>query len=77
MFHCGLNNLSDTQKEKLKLLYSDSNLSFNNKNSEINIICLNSFDKQELDTVMNEISNSKILLYYQNQKNHNNNIRKR
>ena len=68
--------LSDTQKEKLKLLYSDSNLSFNDKNSEINIVCLNSFDNEELDTVMNEISNSKILLYYQNQKNHNNNSEK-
>ena len=68
--------LSDTQKEKLKLLYSDSNLSFNDKNSEINIVCLNSFDNEELDTVMNEISNSKILLYYQNQKNHNDNLEK-
>jgi hypothetical protein len=68
--------LSDTQKEKLKLLYSDSNLSFNDKNSEINIVCLNSFDNEELDIVMNEISNSKILLYYQNQKNHNDNSEK-
>jgi len=68
--------LSDTQKEKLKLLYSDSNLSFNDKNSEINIVCLNSFDNEELDTVMNEILNSKILLYYQNQKNHNDNSEK-
>ena len=69
-------SLSDTQKEKLKLLYSDSNLSFNDKNSEINIICLNSFNKQELDIVMSEISNSKILLYYQNQKKHVDNTEK-
>lgn len=68
--------LSDTQKGKLKLLYSDTNLLFNNKDSEINIVCLNSFNNEELDIVMNDISNSKILLYYQNQKNHNNNTEK-
>ena len=68
--------LSDTQEEKLRLLYSDTNLSFNNKNSEINIVCLNSFDNTELDIIMNDISSSKVLLYYQNQKNHDNNIEK-
>ena len=68
--------LSDTQKGKLKLLYSDTNLLFNNKDSEINIVCLNSFNNEELDIVMNDISNSKILLYYQNQKNHDNNTEK-
>jgi len=69
-------SLSDTQKEKIKLLYPDSNLSFNNENSEIHIVCLNSFTNQELDAVMNGISNSKILLYYQNQKNHDDNTEK-
>jgi len=59
-----------------KLLYPDSNLSFNNENSEIHIVCLNSFTNQELDAVMNGISNSKILLYYQNQKNHDDNTEK-
>ena len=68
--------ISDTQEEKLRLLYSDTNLSFNNKNSEINIVCLNSFDNTELDIIMNDISSSKVLLYYQNQKNHDNNIEK-
>lgn len=69
-------SLSDTQKEKIKLLYPDSNLSFNNENSEIHVVCLNSFTNQELDAVMNGISNSKILLYYQNQKNHDDNTEK-
>jgi ADP-heptose:LPS heptosyltransferase/glycosyltransferase involved in cell wall biosynthesis len=69
-------SLSDTQKEKIKLLYPDSNLSFNNENSEIHVVCLNSFPNQELDAVMNGISNSKILLYYQNQKNHDDNTEK-
>ena len=68
--------ISDTQEEKLRLLYSDTNLSFNNKNSEINIVCLNSFDNTELDIIMNDISSSKVFLYYQNQKNHDNNIEK-
>ena len=54
--------LSDTQEEKLRLLYSDTNLSFNNKNSEINIVCLNSFDNTELDIIMNDISSSKVFL---------------
>ena len=68
--------ISDTQEEKLRLLYSDTNLSFNNKNSEINIVCLNSFDNTELDIIMNDISSSKVFLYYQNQNNHDNNIEK-
>lgn len=68
--------LSDTQEEKLRLLYPDTNLSFSDKNSEVNIVCLNAFDNKELDIVMNEISSSKILLYYQNQKNHDDNTEK-
>ena len=54
----------------------DTNLLFNDKNSEINIVCLNSFDNNELDIIMNEISSNDILFYYQNGKKHNNNTEK-
>jgi glycosyltransferase involved in cell wall biosynthesis len=69
-------SLSTHQKEKLKLLYSDSILSFNNEYSEINIICLNFFNKEELDFVLNKISKNKVLLYFQNQKYHTSNDEK-
>ena len=68
--------LSTHQKEKIKLLYSDSTLSFNNEHSDINIICLNNFNNNDLDIILNKISKSKILLYYQNQKYHTNNDEK-
>ena len=63
-------NLTDLQKNNLKSLYHDCNLVFNDYNSEINIVCLNFFDKERLDYLMNEISKTNILLYYQNQKQH-------
>jgi hypothetical protein len=68
--------LSTHQKEKLKQLYSDSTLSFDDKYSDINIVCLNSFNKEELDFILSKISKNKILLYYQNQKYHTNNDEK-
>ena len=68
--------LSNSQKEKLKLLYMDSMLSFNDKNSDINIICLNFFNGHELEIVLNKIQNKKILFYYQNQKYHTDNNQK-
>ena len=68
--------LSTHQKEKLKLLYSDSTLSFNNEHSDINVICLNNFNNNDLDIILSKISKSKILLYYQNQKYHTNNDEK-
>jgi hypothetical protein len=51
-------------------------LSFNNEHSDINIICLNNFNNNDLDIILNKISKSKILLYYQNQKYHTNNDEK-
>lgn len=69
-------NLSENQKNKLKLLYSDSDLEFNNNTCDINIICLNYFNNEELDIILNTISKNKILLYYQNQKYHTNNEQK-
>lgn len=68
--------LSKSQKEKIKLLYPDVTLSFNNKNCDINIICLNYFNNEELNIVLNKISKDNFLLYYQNQKYHTNNNEK-
>jgi len=69
-------HLSKTQQEKIKLLYPDVTLLFNNTSCDINIICLNYFNNEELDIVLNKISKDKILLYYQNQKYHTNNSEK-
>lgn len=66
-------HLSENQKNKLRLLYSDTDLKFNDRTCEINIVCLNYFNNLELDNIMNSISKNNILLYYQNQKFHSNN----
>lgn len=68
--------LSKDQQKKIKLLYPDVTLLFNDKNCDINIICLNYFNNKELDLVLKKISKDKILLYYQNQQYHTNNIEK-
>jgi glycosyltransferase involved in cell wall biosynthesis len=68
--------LSDIQKEKIQILYSDSELKFNNQNDDIHIICLNFFNGHELEIVLNKIQNKKILFYYQNQKYHTDNNQK-
>ena len=65
--------LSDNQKEKLKSLYSDISLKFNDNDSEIHIFCLNFFNKNELDFILTKVSKNKLLFYYQNQKYHTNN----
>ena len=65
--------LSTIQKENLKLLYSDSNLSFNDVNSDIHIVCLNYFNRKTLEDILPKISKNKLLFYYQNQKFHLNN----
>jgi glycosyltransferase involved in cell wall biosynthesis len=62
--------LSKEQEGKIKLLYPDVILSFNNKYCDVNVICLNYFNNEELDIMLNKISKNKILFYYQNQKYH-------
>ena len=69
-------SLSNTQKEKLKILYSDVNLTFNNKFSDIHVISLNYFNNEELTLIIKEIHGKKILFYYQNQKYHSDNNKK-
>lgn len=68
--------LNEPQKEKIKLLYFDSVLEFNNLNSDIHIFCLNYFNEEELNLILPYIKNKKLLFYYQNQKYHTDNNNK-
>jgi len=51
-------------------------LSFNDENSDINIFCLNYYNNEELDIILNKVSKTKLLFYYQNQKHHTDNSKK-
>ena len=51
-------------------------INFGEKESEIHIICLNYYSENELDILLPQIKNKKILMYYQNQKHHNTNEEK-
>ena len=62
--------LSKIQKEKLIKLYSDSDLSFNNENSDIHVFTLNFFNSSDLEKILSRLGNKKMLFYYQNQKFH-------
>jgi hypothetical protein len=68
--------LSFSQKEKIKNLYLDCNLSFNDENSTLHVVALNNFNKEDLDFILDKIKNKKILFYYQNQKYHLDNEKK-
>jgi hypothetical protein len=62
--------LSTLQKNKLKSLYPDVLLLFNDSNCEINIFALNFFNQKELSLILDRIPKNNMLLYYQNQKYH-------
>lgn len=68
--------LSESQKEKLKLLYSDVNLTFNDEFAEIHIVSLNFFNEQNLNKILQKIKGKKMLFYYQNQNFHETNEEK-
>lgn len=68
--------LSYSQKEKIKNLYLDCEILFNNENSNLHVITLNNFNNEDLDFILNKIKNKKILFYYQNQKYHLDNEKK-
>jgi len=68
--------LSDNQKEKLKTLYSDVTLKFNDEDSEIHVFCLNHFSKNDLNLILFKVSKNKLLFYYQNQNYHETNEQK-
>ena len=66
-------SLSDNQKEKLRLLYFDVNLTFNKKDSDIHIISLNYFNDKNLNDTLEKIKGKKMMFYYQNQNYHETN----
>lgn len=66
-------SLTAEQKTKIKLIYPDVILSFNDTNSDIHLFSLNYFTDEDLGNVLAEISDKKLLFYYQNQKTHNTN----
>ena len=68
--------LSKTQKEKLTKLYSDCDLTFNDKNADTHIFTLNFFSSSDLQNILSTLNNKKMLFYYQNQKFHSNNDNK-
>jgi glycosyltransferase involved in cell wall biosynthesis len=69
-------SLSENQKEKLSILYSDITLKFNDENSEIHIFCLNRFNENDLNLILSKVSKKKLLFYYQNQNYHETNEQK-
>jgi len=64
------------QKEKLKDLYFDVDLSFNDKSSDVHIFTLNYFSSEDLHEILNSIRDKNLLFYYQNQKFHTTNQHK-
>ncbi len=68
--------LSTSQKEKLKVLYFDVNLTFNDEFADIHIISLNFFNEQNLNKILQKIKGKKMLFYYQNQNFHETNEEK-
>jgi len=68
--------LSKTQKEKLTKLYSDCDLTFNDKNADTHIFTLNFFSSSDLQNILSTLNNKKMLFYYQNQKFHSDNDNK-
>jgi hypothetical protein len=68
--------LSKTQKEKLTKLYSDCDLTFNDKNADTHIFTLNFFSSSDLQNILSTLNNKKMLFYYQNQKFHSDNNNK-
>jgi glycosyltransferase involved in cell wall biosynthesis len=63
-------NLTSDQKEKLKELYLDVNLSFNNESSDIHLFTLNFFNQKDLSEILSKLRNKKFLFYYQNHNFH-------
>jgi glycosyltransferase involved in cell wall biosynthesis len=68
--------LPQAQKQKLKKLYSDCDLGFNDESAPVHVFTLNFFNRGDLENIMDKLSGKKILFYYQNQKFHCNNDNK-
>lgn len=63
-------SLSEMNKELLKTLYYDVDLTFNNYNSDIHLFSLNYFSEKQLDKILSVVKDKDLLFYYQNQKHH-------
>jgi len=68
--------LTNNQKTKLTDLYFDSEISFNNVDSEIHVFLLNSFSSEDLNEILEKVKTNKLLFYYQNQNFHSSNENK-
>jgi glycosyltransferase involved in cell wall biosynthesis len=66
-------SLPEVQKEILKKLYYDCDLTFNNRDAEIHLFSLNYFNEEDLDPILESIKGKKMLFYYQNQNHHETN----
>jgi glycosyltransferase involved in cell wall biosynthesis len=64
------------QKEIIKNLYYDTNLTFNDENADIHIFSLNYFNSNDLEIVLQKIKGKKMIFYYQNQNYHISNEQK-
>jgi hypothetical protein len=62
--------LPQGQKELLKKLYYDVNLTFNDSNSDIHLMSLNYLNTELLENILPKINGKEIVFYYQNQKYH-------
>jgi len=68
--------LSSDQKQKIKEIYFDVDLKFNEFGSDINVVILNYISGNDLELILQEIKNTKIIFYYQNQNFHTTNENK-
>ena len=62
--------LPQGQKELLKKLYYDVNLTFNDSNSDIHLMSLNYLNTELLENILPKLNGKEIVFYYQNQKYH-------
>jgi glycosyltransferase involved in cell wall biosynthesis len=62
--------LPQGQKELLKKLYYDVNLTFNDSNSDIHLMSLNYLNTELLENIIPKLNGKEIVFYYQNQKYH-------
>ena len=69
-------SLAEGNKQLLRNLYFDTDLKFNNPDSEIHVFSLNFINEEKLDLILREIRGKKTLFYYQNQNFHESNEEK-
>ena len=62
--------LSKGNQDLLKKIYFDSDLRFNDSNSEVHVFSLNFLDTEKLSQILHRVKGKKVLFYYQNQNYH-------